>query len=626
MANILIVEDDHINFELASELLGQAGHNILRAENLHQCFDVVNSQKPDLILMDLDLPEITGIEITRILKNNPKTKDLIIIAFTAMVMEKDKEEAFKAGCSGFIEKPFSISSFVSTVESFINPDRLENDNIVLQKKPLEQQYKNLEVPDLNEKKYKTHNILVVDDNPMNADILKETLEQLGQEVKVAYNGGEAFKIIEKERIDLVLLDIMMPDISGFDIIKQFKINPKTADLPVIFVSALDKTSDIVKGFNLGSYEYIVKPYKIEELKARVLSILKIKDLQDELRAEKKILDLIFQFSEDVIILLNSKFEIISCNNMFFNWTGKKKEEILNKKFCDVISCKYEECLFNFCDTFSFFDFEIETVQGKRYIETNCSKISILEEDAEGGYIMVLRDVTVKKEIEAQKETFVATLTHDLKTPVRAQIKTLEMLIKNKFGQINESQAEILKETLNSNKYMAGMLDNLLSTYKYENGKAIINRQDTEINDLLRSCYSELKHLAEDKRQEVTFDFKENYLSALVDPLEIKRVFINLLANAFTYTDESGKIRIITKKEEGNTVISFIDNGRGMSKKEMSGLFNKFTSYSRRFRHVGTGLGLYLSKKIIESHGGKICVDSQEGKGSSFTIVIPGNVN
>ena len=170
------------------------------------------------------------------------------------------------------------------------------------------------------KKYKRHNILAVDDNVMNAEILKETLQLIGQDVKLAFSGKQAFEMIEEETFDLILLDIMMPDISGFDIIKQLKANPKTADLPVIFISALDKTSDIVKGFNLGSYEYIVKPYKIGELKARVLSILKIKDLQDMLKSEKKILDLIFKFSADGIVLLDSNLKIISCNDIFLKET------------------------------------------------------------------------------------------------------------------------------------------------------------------------------------------------------------------------------------------------------------------------------------------------------------------
>ncbi len=151
---------------------------------------------------------------------------------------------------------------------------------------------------------------------------------------------------------------------------------------------------------------------------------------------------------------------------------------------------------------------------------------------------------------------------------------------------------------------------------------IIKKQTIDVNNLIKSCYSELKHLAEDKKHQVNFEFSEDNLNAYLDPIEIKRVFLNLISNAINYTDESGKIVISTGTEGENSVISFTDNGRGILVEEKSYLFSKFTSYSKRFRQVGTGLGLYLSKKIVERHGGTISVESEEGKGSCFTVSIP----
>ena len=169
--------------------------------------------------------------------------------------------------------------------------------------------------------------------------------------------------------------------------------------------------------------------------------------------------------------------------------------------------------------------------------------------------------------------------------------------------------------------MASMLDNLLSTYKYENGNVIIDKQNIDINSLIKSCYSELKHIADDKKQQIIFDFEENNLNIFADSIEIKRVILNLLSNAVNYTHEEGEIKILTKKQENKTIISFIDNGRGIPQDEISFLFNKFTSSVKKFRQVGTGLGLYLSKHIVESHGGLISVKSTEGKGSCFTVTL-----
>ena len=590
MANILIVEDDELSLELASELLKPAGHKIIWAKNSEECFESINKSIPDLILMDIGLPGENGLSITKTLKSDISTKNIPVVAFTAMVMPTDKEKAFEAGCEGFIPKPLEVSTFIPIVESFIY------------------------------NKHKQHKILAIDDNVLNGEIIKAAMESVNQDVTLAYNGKQAMDLFEKEKFDLIMLDIMMPDMSGFDIIKHIKSNPKTASLPVIFVSALDSTDSIVKGFNLGSYEYIVKPFKIAELKARVLNILKIKDLQDELISEKKILDIIFEFSADGMVLLNSKFELISCNDIFLKWIGKKKNQILNKEFCKIINCTSQKCIKKCGDINIHFHHEIQG-DTKRFLGINCSKVLSPQKEIEG-YVLVLRDITADKEIEAQKETFVATLTHDLKTPVRAQLKALQMLLDGKFGEFNESQAEILTETLNSNKYMAAMLDNLLTTYKYENGSVVLNKMNFDVNSLIKSTFNELKYIAEDKKQSIKYDFSEASLDIFADPIEIRRVVQNLLYNAITYTCEEGKFLVTTAKHDNEAEITFIDNGKGISKNEIASLFNKFASHAKKFRQVGTGLGLYLSKHIVEKHGGRILVQSEEGKGSKFTVILP----
>ncbi len=590
MANILIVEDNDLNFELASELLKRTHHNTSWAHNAEECFKFLEKERPDLILMDIGLPFEDGFSITEKIKSNILTRDITVVAFTAMVMPEDRQRAIEAGCAGFIPKPIEVSTFVSTVENFIKGQN------------------------------KSHNILAIDDNPMNAEIIKEALMSVNQNVVQAYSGQEALELIEREKFDLILLDIMMPGMSGFDVIKKLKANPRTAALPVVFVSALDSTDNIVKGFNLGSYEYIVKPFKVAELKARILNILKIKDLQDELTSEKKVFDIISEFSADSIVLLNRDFELLSCNKIFLEWLGMGKKDVLNRKFCEIINCDSKNCILDSDKDNISLNFELQG-ENRRILGINCTRVYSPQGEVEG-YVLVLRDITAYMEIEAQKETFVATLTHDLKTPVRAQLKALQMLLDGKFGKCSDSQGEIITEILNSNKYMASMLDNLLSTYKYENGNVALNRVEFDINTLIKSSCCELKYLAEEKKQNIIFDFEEESLEILADCIEIKRVIHNILYNAINYTCEGGRILISSRKAGNEAVMSFADNGRGMTEAEINSLFNKYSSHAKKFRKVGTGLGLYVSKQIVETHSGKISVESTEGRGSCFTVTLP----
>lgn len=504
MANILIIEDNLMNFEMARELLENAGHDISAADNANDGIKLAKLKNPDLILMDLSLPEMDGLEATKVLKQDPLSESIPVVAFTAMAMESDREKAQEAGCVGFISKPVEISAFVKEVEKYLKKqEKIPENQLKISKNP--DSFQKKQELDCHQK-YKWHNILIVDDNPMNAELLKGVLEQINQSSIIAYNGKKALELVNSEKFDLILLDIMMPEMSGFELIEHLKLNPKTAEIPVIFISALNETGDIVKGLDLGSYGYITKPYNIEELKAKILNILRIKDLQE------------------------------------------------------------------------------------------------------------------------QQKTFIAMLTHDLKTPIRAEMRALELLLKGSFGDLTPEQSSIIQDILHSSYYMFNMVDNLLSTYKYENDNIILNKEYIDINQLIKSCYSKLRYMFEEKNQEAVLDFKSENLVVYIDELELKRVIMNLFSNAIFYTPENGKIIIKTESDDKEFKVSFIDNGKGISEEDLANLFNKYTSHAKKFKQVGTGLGLYLSKKIINSHNGQIYVKSSEGKGSTFAFDMPIDTN
>jgi PAS domain S-box-containing protein len=618
MSKILIIDNNKMNIEMASELLSRAGHNVISAEKSIEGIELAKSKNPALILMDLNMPVMDGLSATKLLKQNYSTKDIPVIAFTAMVRDIDKEQAFKSGCSGFITKPIDIANFVPTVENHLQKR-------VYRKKYLDIENEYITSQNNYEHQLKAHRILIVDDNQMNAELLNESMKQINQIPLIANSGRQALEIIAKDKIDMVLLDIMMPDMSGFEVIEHIKSNPLTKDIIVVFITALNETDNIVKGLQSGSYEYIVKPFNIDELKARLINILQIYDLKTKLLEEKNKLDLIFKFSADGLVLLDSDFKIVSCNDSFIKWFDSNKEDSLGKDFYEFLNCcckNPNECTgIELLKKNSYNEITVKNKYGERVYQLNQSKFTDNKDNTEG-YVLILRDITEHEKVEQQKETFVATLTHDLKTPIRAEIMAMELLLKGNFGKLNDEQAEIVKNTLYSSKYMFGMVDNLLSTYRYENGSVNLHREKMNIIDLIKSCYNDLKYLIDDKFQNVSFDFSNDDLMVYGDIIELKRVIMNLLSNAVNYTQEYGKIIIKSEIINKYAEITFIDNGKGISQNDISLLFNKFTSHAKKFRQVGTGLGLYLSKQIIEAHGGSISVSSVENKGSEFTISIP----
>ncbi len=228
-----------------------------------------------------------------------------------------------------------------------------------------------------------------------------------------------------------------------------------------------------------------------------------------------------------------------------------------------------------------------------------------------------------KEGEKRKEMFVATLTHDLQTPIRAEFRVLEQLKEARFGAITEEQQEVIDELIKSNRYKHHMVDNLLSTYKFEDVSHILCLEPTDINNLIRSCVKgDLSLLAEDRGHEISLQLANDLPELMLDPMEIQRVIYNLVQNAIVYTPPHGKITICTELRSPRVWVSVEDTGPGIEPEKMSLLFQPYSTAAKKLRQVGTGLGLYLSKQIIEAHGGYIGVDSMVGHGSRFFFNLP----
>jgi signal transduction histidine kinase len=199
---------------------------------------------------------------------------------------------------------------------------------------------------------------------------------------------------------------------------------------------------------------------------------------------------------------------------------------------------------------------------------------------------------------------------------------LELLLNNHFGNLSTAQREILAEILNSSKYMFSMVDSLLAKYKYENCELSLKKEEIDLNQIILNCCNELKIIADEQNQKIVTNLQPGCLIAEIDPVEFKRVVINIILNSIKCSPNNSLINVSTYKQDSEIKIKIADNGIGISKEKLPHIFDKYVSYTDKFRPVGTGLGLYISKKLIELHNGKICVDSEEGRGSTFTVSVP----
>ena len=215
----------------------------------------------------------------------------------------------------------------------------------------------------------------------------------------------------------------------------------------------------------------------------------------------------------------------------------------------------------------------------------------------------------------------------MRTPLTAAIQTLDFFLDGTVGDLNERQHMLLSTMKSNNEGLLGLVNSLLTVYKFDAGKIDLVKTNFDVKELIMQRYNELKPLADKKNIEFTVNFETTEdLSILADRQELGRVIANLCGNAVNYTNPNGKIEVIVKEQSGDFLFSVSDTGNGIPKEDIPHLFKRFSQGTSRKRSTGTGLGLYLSRQIIEAHGGKIWLESKINKGSEFSFILTDVVN
>ena len=237
---------------------------------------------------------------------------------------------------------------------------------------------------------------------------------------------------------------------------------------------------------------------------------------------------------------------------------------------------------------------------------------------------IVKNTLIPKEsgINTCKETYYATLIHDLKTPNSAQIRSINMLLNGHFGKLNKAQEQILKETLLSEKYMSEIVANILTAYKFDCGKLKLKKCFFDAADLLNNIYLSLKCLAEEKYQKININYHCTNLICYGDKLQISRVMTNLISNAIKYGFANSIININLSINSNELIFSVENSSNPIPKDKLDCIFDKFSGGVAHYNSASTGLGLYLSKKIIDMHNGKIKATSSSDGCACFEFAIP----
>lgn len=241
-----------------------------------------------------------------------------------------------------------------------------------------------------------------------------------------------------------------------------------------------------------------------------------------------------------------------------------------------------------------------------------------------GAVVAFRDITKEMDIDRAKTEFVSLAAHQLRTPLSTINWYIEMLQDNDVGTLNSQQGEYLKTIYGSAKHLTELVNTLLDVSRIELGTFTISPQPTDIRTLADSALDELSQQIATRKMNITKRYDENIPLISVDPVLMRIIFQNLLSNAVKYTSPEGSVSMEITKSEPDILITVSDTGYGISKKEYNKIFTKlFRSETMQVKNTqGTGLGLYIVKSVLETGGGKIWFESEEGKGTKFYVSIP----
>lgn len=356
---------------------------------------------------------------------------------------------------------------------------------------------------------------------------------------------------------------------------------------------------------------------------------------DKLLAEKKRAEAIVKSMHDGILVLNELNNVILINFVSEELFGVSEKNIIGKNINDIAD--YNNLIRNISQ-----DLKDDTKKaGENDKEEKYFRISFKEKEEyflkeiikvfdEGnknflGSIILLKNITGFKELDEIKSGFVSTVSHELRTPLATMSMSLRLLLDKRIGDVNEEQSKLINAMKQEVKRLLKIVNELLDLSKMESGSDIMKFHNVSVDDLIDAAVTPMLMQIEQKKINFKIDNTSSIKEIKADANKIAWVLINLLSNAIRYTPEKGNISVIVSKKENEVIFCVKDTGNGIAPNNLGKIFNKFVQLDKlniENNKSGVGLGLAISKEFVNAHNGRIWVESEIGKGTSFYFTIP----
>jgi len=541
---ILLVDDSPTFRKAMGEALEAAGYEVQAAGTGEQALLLAPAVRPDAIVVDGQLPGIDGATVVRRIKVDTALRGTPCLMLTGSSDDPREElRVLEAGADAFLNKNAAPALILARLAALVRASGPASP-------PSVAPHPSLLAP---------KRILVVDDSPTYLNALASELRDEGYDVVLARSAEEALDLLKVQDVDGILLDIVLPGISGHEMARRIKKSPEWREIPLVAIATRDDPATMIEAVNAGADDFVVKSPDFSVVRARLRAQLRRRHLEDEARR-----------------------------------AGLEAAEARSTK---------------------------------ALAETRAALIADLER--KNAELESAREEAERARRLAQAESlfksrFLAGMSHELRTPLNAILGFSELLEQELFGPLNPLQQEYVGNVLTSGRHLLTLVNDILDLSKVEAGRMTLAREWVDLAPMAESVLAVLRPLADKKDLRVEIEVPAGLPGMFVDPVRFKQVLFNLLSNALKFTPTGGHILLSAGRSDTEILVAVRDSGIGIRPEDLGRLFREFERIEPAKGEVpeGTGLGLALTRRLVELHGGRIEVRSRVGEGSTFTVAIP----
>lgn len=477
-------------------------------------------------------------------------------------------------------------------------------------------------------------ILIVDDRPANVIALDALLSNEERVLVTAHSGQEALEAVAKQKVDLILLDVQMPGMNGFELAQQLRSKEETRDIPIIFVSAekIDQASRM-KGFEEGAIDYLFKPLDAEITKAKVSVLLELQRRRRQLKEKNAELEksaLLINNSADIMGVIDADTLVVDeVNPAFTTLLGYPVEKVKGKPLLSFLekdqavhvkrmaaggqqNLSFETRIRSFDHSIKWLEWKVVVKDGKWFVNArDVTEIKALTASLE-------KNITRLNAANHELESFSYSVSHDLRAPLRAINGNAQMLEEDFGDLISEDGRKYVKRIRENTMRMDGLINDLLEFSRI--GQKEVRRTHVNVTDMVKQIFSELQEEQPHRAAVVIHPMPDVH----ADFSLFRIVWANLISNAIKYSSKTQEPRIEVGGEEMPDGVSYYiaDNGVGFDMAYAGKLFGTFQRLHDAREFEGVGIGLAIVHRIIVKHGGTIRAEAAPGKGAKFFITMP----